>query len=200
MTDGMNRLMNGLKRLARYRLVIPIKRDRNAPDFVARGVCIGMVVALTPTVGIQMPIVALLWITMRTISKQLDFSVIIAMAWTWVTNVFTVAPVYYVFFVSGQLMLGKHLDVQGYSAFVAQLQGSQNFDAGFLESAWVYTESLLRTFGVPMFIGSIPWAIAGGWMSYRLSYRYSAAHQERRRVKQEKVRLKQRGRPSSTGS
>ena len=206
MTDGLNRLMNGLKRLARYRLVIPIKRDRNTPDFVARGVCIGMVVALTPTVGIQMPIVALLWITMRTISKQLDFSVIIAMAWTWVTNVFTVAPVYYVFFVSRQLMLGQHLDVKGYSAFVAQLQGSQNIDAGFLESAWVYTESLLRTFGVPMFIGSIPWAIAGGWVSYRLSYRYSASHQERRRVKREKVRLrdkvrlKQRDKPSSTGS
>lgn len=199
MTDGMNRLIEGLKRMARYRLVIPIKRDKNPPDYVARGVAVGMVVALTPTVGIQMPMVALIWILLRGISKQFDFSVIVAMAWTWVTNVFTMGPVYYIFFVSGQLMLGQHLDVQNYQDFVARLTQSVSADVSFLESLWVYTANLLETFGLPMFVGSVPWAIAGGWLSYRMAYRYSARHQETRR-KRFKLRSRRKDKPSSTGS
>lgn len=197
MTGLASRILVGLRRIARYRLVIPIKRDRNPPDFVARGVAVGMVIALTPTVGIQMPMVALIWLLFRTISRQFDFSVIVAMAWTWVTNVFTVGPVYYVFFVTGQLMLGQHTDVQGYSIFVNMLSQSMNTEASFLESLWVYTAGLLRTFGVPMFIGSIPWAIVGGWVSYRLAHRYSAAQQARRKKKRD-IRLQRRNKPSST--
>lgn len=192
-----SRVLVGLRRIARYRLVIPIKRDRNPPDYVARGVAVGMVVALTPTVGIQMPMVALIWLVLRTISRQFDFSVITAMAWTWVTNVFTVGPVYYIFFVSGQLMLGQHMDVRGYSTFVAMLSQSMITEASFLESLWIYTAGLLRTFGVPMFIGSIPWAIVGGWVTYRLALRYSTAQQARRRRKRE-LRLQRRNKPSST--
>ena len=197
MTGLASRILVGLRRIARYRLVIPIKRDRNPPDFVARGVAVGMVIALTPTVGIQMPMVALIWLLFRTISRQFDFSVIVAMAWTWVTNVFTVGPVYYVFFVTGQLMLGQHTDVQGYSIFVSMLSQSMSTEASFLESLWVYTAGLLRTFGVPMFIGSIPWAIVGGWVSYRLAHRYSAAQQARRKKKRD-LRLQRRNKPSST--
>ena len=197
MTGWTSRILVGLRRIARYRLVIPIKRDRNPPDFVARGVAVGMVIALTPTVGVQMPMVALIWLLFRTISRQFDFSVIVAMVWTWVTNVFTVGPVYYVFFVTGQLMLGQHTDVQGYGIFVNMLSQSMHSDASFLESLWVYTAGLLRTFGVPMFIGSIPWAILGGWFSYRLAHRYSAAQQARRRKKRE-IRLQRRNKPSST--
>ena len=139
MTGWTSRILVGLRRIARYRLVIPIKRDRNPPDFVARGVAVGMVIALTPTVGVQMPMVALIWLLFRTISRQFDFSVIVAMAWTWVTNVFTGGPVYYVFFVTGQLMLGQHTDVQGYGIFVNMLSQSMHSDASFLESLWVYT-------------------------------------------------------------
>mgnify|MGYP003655012018 CR=1 FL=1 len=77
------------------------------------------------------------------------------------------------------------------------LSQSMHSDASFLESLWVYTAGLLRTFGVPMFIGSIPWAILGGWFSYRLAHRYSAAQQARRRKKRE-IRLQRRNKPSST--
>lgn len=70
-----------LRRLLRYRLLIPIKRSQHPPEYTARGVAVGVLWALTPTIGIQMLLCLVTWVVARRLAKW-DFSVIVAMAWT----------------------------------------------------------------------------------------------------------------------
>jgi len=92
-------------RLCRYKLVIPMKRSPHSPEHGARGVMIGLMWGLTPTVGIQMVFCLLTWVIAKRFFKW-DFSLIISLAWTWTTNVITLVPAYYLFFLTGQVMLG----------------------------------------------------------------------------------------------
>jgi uncharacterized protein (DUF2062 family) len=165
------RLAARFRRVVLYRLIMPVLRAKHPPEYTARSVLVGLVVAMTPTVGIQMPIVFLIWLAVRYTKRQWDFNVIIAMAWTWVTNVFTLAPIYYVFLVTGRIMLGADGGLTGYDAFARDLQEALSADAGVIESLWIYTLELFKTWGVPMFVGSVPWAIICGWLGYRWSLR-----------------------------
>ena len=71
-----------VKRLIRLRLVIPMVRSRQPPENTARAVAVGLFWAFTPTFGIQMALAAVHWYIARTVFRR-DFSVIVAMAWTW---------------------------------------------------------------------------------------------------------------------
>ncbi|MDS4071718.1 MAG: DUF2062 domain-containing protein, partial [Defluviicoccus sp.] len=98
-----------LGRLIHLRLIVPLKRSRHSPEFTARGTAIGLFWAFTPLVGIQMHLVFLTWLCMR--PTRWRFNLLVGVAWTWVTNVLTMWPCYYVFYVTGRLMLGDwHLD------------------------------------------------------------------------------------------
>ena len=61
--------------------------------------------AMTPFFGIQMALVMGTWLVTKKIFNW-DFSIVNGLAWTWVTNVFTLLPVFYMFFLTGNLMLG----------------------------------------------------------------------------------------------
>lgn len=139
-----------------------------------------MAVALTPTVGVQMPIVLLVWVAVRALRPRWEFNVLVGMAWTWVTNVFTAPPVYYVFYLTGRLMLGESGNAGGYERFSAVLAHTLAREASWLEKLWLSTTGLFESFGVPMFVGSIPWAIVGAWLSYRWSLRLLLRLRERR--------------------
>ena len=175
------RLATRFRRLILYRLIMPVLRAKTPPEYTARSVLFGMLVAMTPTVGIQMPIVFLIWLPVRYFRPQWNFNVVVAMAWTWVTNVFTLGPIYYVFLVTGRLMLGEEGSLTGYDEFVSMLQKSLGTDAGTVESLWIYTVDLFRIWGVPMFVGSIPWAIIASWLSYRWSLRLVNRFRRRRK-------------------
>ena len=171
---------SSIRRLIRLRLIVPLLRGRHPPDYTARGVFYGLLIGLTPTVGIQMPIVLLIWLLLRSLNKEWDFNVIVGMAWVWISNAFTVPPFYYAFFVTGQLMLGRFDDVAGYSAFTRDLAGAVPADVGFVELVWVSTVNLFDLFGVPMFVGCIPWAVAGAWIGYKWSHRLVEGHRRRK--------------------
>lgn len=177
------RLATRFRRLILYRLIMPVLRAKTPPEYTARSVLFGMLVAMTPTVGVQMPIVFLIWLPIRYLRPQWNFNVVVAMAWTWVTNVFTLGPIYYVFLVTGRLMLGAEGGLTGYDEFAAMLQKSLDTDAGIVESLWIYTVNLFRIWGVPMFVGSIPWAILASWLSYRWSLRLVNRFRRRRQEK-----------------
>lgn len=169
-----------LIRLTRYRLIVPIIRSKHGPEYSARGVLVGMFVAMTPTVGVQMPIVAFIWLLMRILRPSWEFSLIIAMAWTWVTNVVTAPPLYYVFVLTGRLMLGQWDSLTGFDEFMARFRVLMELDAGPLEQFWVYVVAVFEIWGLPMFLGSLPWAIAAAWVSYRWSYRIACRRRLRR--------------------
>jgi uncharacterized protein (DUF2062 family) len=96
---------------------------------------------------------------------------VVGLAWTWVTNIFTVPPVYYVFLVTGRLMLGHWDTVSGYSEFQDTLATLLQADATWYEALWIYVWGIFQIWGVPLFVGSIPWAILSAWLGYRWSLR-----------------------------
>lgn len=129
----------------------------------------GLMVALTPTVGIQMPMVFLIWLGVKRFRPEWDFSVVVAMAWTWVTNVVTAPPVYYLYIITGRTLTGRLDRVRDYESFASRLTESLTEDASWLESFWVKAVNLVDKFGIPLFVGCVPWVIIGSWFGYHWS-------------------------------
>ncbi len=181
-----------LKRTVRYRLVTPLQRSRHPPGYVARGVSAGLFWAMTPTIGIQMPMVLLHWLIVRKIDRW-DFNLIHAWAWTWVTNFATMIPVYYAFYVTGQLFLGNWDDLTGYYGFLELWNASIRVTVagsppvGMLELVWYHLVGLfdlasgyfiifVQNWGLPMLVGCIPYAVVSAWLGYAWSMRIVVSH------------------------
>ena len=175
-----------LGRMIRYRLHIPMKRSRHSPEFIARGVMVGMVWAMTPIIGLQMTAVFATWLVTRKVFSW-DFSLVNGLAWTWTTNVFTAIPVFYIFYITGQVMLGRFDDISGYESFRTAFEISNGASTGFWDviSGWV--AGLAVGLGLPMTVGCIPWAILLGWIAYRMSLRFVVRYRALR-----EQRMKQR--------
>lgn len=178
-----------LKRVSKHKLVIPLKRSPHSPEYSARGVAIGMFWALTPLVGIQMYLCFMTWLAFRGF-KNLRHSLVISCAWTWVSNVFTMLPMYYGFYVTGQVMMGNWDDISGYGTFhkawhQAFAHGNSFWDA-FLE----LVSLMARDLGIAMAIGCLPYAIIGAWVSYHLSLKY--IHRRRRKQAEKRTGGKDR--------
>jgi uncharacterized protein (DUF2062 family) len=167
-----------LHRIARYRLVVPLKRSPHPPEHTARAVFVGVFWAFTPLVGIQMPLTFLSWLVGRKIGR--DFNLIVALAWNWVTNVFTMIPTYYVFYLTGQMMLGRWDDLAGYDAFAEVWAGILQADIPFYERLETVLAEMARAQGLPLAIGWIPWAGILSPLGYRWSLRLVEAHRHRR--------------------
>ena len=169
----------GLRRMMRYRLQIPMKRSKHPPHFIARGVMVGMAWAMTPFLGLQMTAVFLTWLVTRRLFNW-DFSLANGLAWTWTTNVFTAIPVFYIFYVTGQLLLGHFNDISGYESFKALFLGVHEPATGVWDLISKWFAGFVVGVGVPMTVGSIPWAIIAGWFSYKLSLQFVTEFRARR--------------------
>lgn len=197
-----------LKRMTRYRLVTPLQRSRHPPDYVARGVSAGLFWAMTPTIGIQMPMVLAHWIAVRGI-KRWDFNLIHAWAWTWVTNFATMIPVYYAFYATGQIFLGNWDDLTGYYGFLELWNQSIGvtedgfhpdgvldqlwyYVVGIFEYAWNFFVVAMKNWGLPMLVGCIPYAIVSAWLGYVWSKRIVVNH--RRNMLERRLRRHDRRR------
>ena len=147
---------------------------------------VGMVWAMTPTVGIQMGLVFGTWLFTRKFFKW-DFSLINGMAWTWTTNVFTLIPIYYTFYITGQLMMGRFDDLSGYDSFIKLWDIAFDPNIGFSDTTIMWFDTLIRGWGLPMLIGSLPWAALLGWAAYVLSLRFVISYRERRFNKEKRL-------------
>jgi uncharacterized protein (DUF2062 family) len=169
-----------LKRGAKYRLVIPIKRSKHPPEFTARGVAVGMLLAMTPTIGIQMFMITGVWAFCNKVLKW-PFSLVAGLGWTWTSNVFTMIPLYYLFYVTGQLMLGNWGDISGFADFSHLVKEAMNHpELGFWGATKFWLSNLFKGWGIPMFVGSIPWAIFSSWLGYQIAYNYVVRYREKR--------------------
>lgn len=191
-----------LRRLTHLKLVIPLKRGRTPPHHIARGVAVGLAVGFTPTVGVQMVEVFLLWGLARMLSRRLDFHLVAAVAWVWVTNIFTMGPIYYGFLLTGQVMLGRfdELGSIGFDQFTHQLTAVVEADTGFIEALWVGTVALFKIWGIPLFLGSVPWAIGTAWLGYVWSKRFVERFRERRHHRRQSVLTARREKETSSSS
>lgn len=170
-------------RLSRLKLLIPLKRSPHSPEYSARGVAVGMFWALTPLIGIQMYLCLMTWLLAKQ-TKGLRFSLMIACAWTWVSNVFTMLPIYYVFYITGQIMIGNWGNISGYETFIVSFQFAFAENIGFWDSMIELMALLAREVGVAMGVGCLPYAIIGGWLSYRISLKYVKQRRVRRAKRQ----------------
>ena len=166
-----------LCRNMRYRLVIPLQRSIHPPEHSARGVAVGLAWGLTPTVGIQMIFCFITWVIGRRFCRW-DFSLILAITWTWATNVVTLVPCYYLFYMTGQMMLGRFDDLSGYGEFIKLFDNQMIVDTemGYLELIWAHTVMLFKGWGLPLVIGCLPWSAVGAWAGYVWSLRFIIGH------------------------
>lgn len=176
--------LNSLWRMVRYRLHIPMKRSSQPPNHVARGVMVGTVWACTPLFGLQMIGSFLTWLVTTKLFRW-NFSLVNALAWTWTTNVFTVIPCYYVFYLTGQLMLGRvgegHEAGEGFHAITAHINATGNKSMTDIVLTW--GESLLSSVGLPLAVGWVPWGIVSAWLAYRLSLSFVVRHRKHRAMR-----------------
>lgn len=138
-----------------------------------------MLLAMTPTIGIQMFMIAGAWLFADKVLKW-KFSLLAGVAWTWISNVFTMIPLYYLFYITGQIMLGHFNEISGFDQFANLINGINNPDLSFWDKTQQWMVNLFKGWGVPMFIGSIPWAILSSWMGYKIAYNYVVKHRKSR--------------------
>lgn len=170
----------------KIKLIKPILRARHPPDYTARGVGVGLFVAFTPTVGIQIPIIFALWAIARIVNRNLAFNPFLAMVWSMFTSVFTIAPLYFVFVQTGRFMLGRWLNIRSYEAYLSRFEKTAYSDTGWIEGVWTQAVGSLAEFGVPLFVGSLPWAIGFSIIGYLWSLRFVRRHRASRAQKQQR--------------
>lgn len=153
-------------------------RSTAAPQEKARGVAVGLSVALTPLVGVQMVVVLLMW----GIAKKLKwcFSLPLALAWTWVTNVATMVPVYYVFYVTGQIMRGHWHNITGYESIARLIEHVFAGDASFIDKTKDFIHLFVQDWGISLFVGCVPYVILGYIGGYCLTLRFEQMRKKRK--------------------
>ena len=168
-----------LKRIVRYRLHIPMLRSTQPANHVARGVMVGMIWAMTPFFGLHMAFVFITWILTRRLFKW-DFSLVNGLAWTWTTNFLTIIPAYYLFYLTGQILMGSMSDPLGYESFKSVFLTAEQVTADNPGTLGAQLWALWKAFGLPLFIGSAFWSALSGWLSYRLSLGFVTRYRKHR--------------------
>lgn len=157
----MNKIKNLFRNLYRYcymKLIIPMKRERHNPQYIAWGTAVGLFCGFTPIVW-QMNVVFIIWFIARLF--KFHFSLPIGLAWTWVSNSFTNLPLFYLYYITGSIMLGQ--EIGGYDEFM-----------GFFQNGII--EGIKQTFifwGKPILFGSFVYMILFSVAGYFISYKYA---------------------------
>lgn len=157
----MKKIKNYLISLYRYcylKLIIPMKKERNNPQYSAWGTAVGLFCGFTPVVG-QMNIVLLIWLVARFF--KFHFSLPIGIAWTWISNSFTNIPLFYLYYIIGSFIMGQ--EIGGYSEFIGF------FENGIMEGV----KQIFIFWGKPILLGSFILMIFFSVTGYFISYRYA---------------------------
>ena len=98
---GLNLMFRQLKNWLAYmrkKVIEPMRRSYKNPAYLARSNAIGMGLAFAPFPG-QVPVVLALWVLLR--RTKYRFSLAISVAWTFISNVFTNLPLFYLYYLTG---------------------------------------------------------------------------------------------------
>jgi hypothetical protein len=147
-------------------LLLPILSAHDSSRAVASGAAIGVGIALTPTVGVQMP---LAWV----VATLFGANRVVAMALVWISNPITVLPIYY-----SEYLLGTRL--LGYDAITSYDQFARLWTD---LAQYSYLDRVLHlsgSVGFPLLAGSFLPALILGAISYPLSYWWVTRHRRRK--------------------
>lgn len=138
------------------------------PEYAARAVAIGLFLAFTPTIAVQIPILIGIWLAIK---RWFDFSLPIAISCTFVTNVFTFAPIYYGFLVTGRFLLGRTDEIRSFDFFRSRLSNTVPDQSSMPSDLFANMILMLEEFGLPLLLGSIPWAVLFSTLGYLFVWR-----------------------------
>ncbi len=161
-------LFSRLKGIIDDRFIDLITGTREDPERIIRAVLFGTVVAMTPTFGVQMPIVTVVWLVTRPFSR-LRFNLPIGLGMTWLTNYFTFLPYYFLIYLTGATMIDWIWGVatpMSYADFVALWKPIT--DAGFFETVTGLLVILIKIGGIMLF-GSLPYLLVTTLLVYRIT-------------------------------
>jgi uncharacterized protein len=173
------RYLKRISRLIKLRLLVPLMRSRHPPEYSAWGTAIGLAWAFTPTPGIQMGLVLATWLIARHFFKW-HFSLVLAAAWTWASNIFTGPPVLYISYVTGQLLLGRWDNISGYHSFIWLWESAFATDQPLQEQLMAALKMAIRDWGLAIWLGCIPWCALLGVLGYYWSLRFINAYRQAR--------------------
>lgn len=168
-------------------LIVPFQQTHAPIWEVARGTTIGLFIGLTPTMGVQMYVTALVWVICR-YGLRYQFHLGIAIAMVWVSNPITFLPMYFAYLKTGDWLLhwiGYAPPAVTFASFKATVH-AVNAVPGLM-----WAERLVRglwalvlQFGWPLVVGSLVYAIPLTVLAYPatsfglLRYRHRLAAQE----------------------
>jgi uncharacterized protein (DUF2062 family) len=162
-----------LRRLVRYRLIIPVFRSPHPPEYTARGVANGVFWGVTPFMGFQTLAMLGTWAVLKRGFGK-DSSIVQALIWAWVNNPITMVPMYYTFYVFGLWLTGTSGSLGGYSAFVALWESSER------EPTFLARVALLAgRVGLAVTVGCVPFALLGSAIAYRWALQVTRARRRR---------------------
>jgi uncharacterized protein (DUF2062 family) len=162
-------------------------RLRGSPQAIARGIAIGMVVAFTPTIGFQMLIVL-------GIATLLNANRPVSIVPTWLTNPFTIPPVYaFTYYLGSFFWPGPEL-ASVTRAMRAAAKELESLDFLALRAqVGVFLDLGLDVF-MPMWIGGLIVGAIAAAIAYPLTLRTVVRLRERRARRRGKRRSRHRAR------
>jgi uncharacterized protein len=172
------RYLHRIWRLIKLRLLVPLMRSQHPPEYAAWGTSVGLAWAFTPTPGIQMLLVLATWIVARYFHWH--FSLVLAAAWTWASNIFTGPPVLYLSYVTGQVFLGRWDNITGYHSFIWLWESAFSTEQPLQVQLMTALKMAISDWGLAILIGCLPWCALLGVLGYRWSLRFIIAHRRRK--------------------
>lgn len=152
-------LLEKMKNWWRYldkKLFRPMMRQHKNPSYLARSTAVGMALAFSPFPG-QIPVVSALWLLFRKFKWR--FSLAIAIAWTFISNMFTNLPLFYLYYKTGDLILDRESRMS-----YKELGGI--FEDGMFDGI----RYMISELGGSIFIGSLFFMIVFGFLGYAIGH------------------------------
>ncbi|MCK6512616.1 DUF2062 domain-containing protein [Myxococcota bacterium] len=187
----MNQELPGVKQGFFYEKVIkPLIEIEGTPESIALGAAVGMFIALTPTIGIQMTVSVVVGTLINRYTRW-TMNRIVAVAMCWVSNPVTMLPMYY-----GYLWLGWILTGRGWMPPFS-LEGWRQQFATYLQRdpsqmTWVdqikgFVMAGLGELALPMWIGSLIIATLISIPMYPLTLRIVRRYRAHKEAQQKKA-------------
>lgn len=187
---SLRKILVGVQRFVIYRIL----HADDTPHRLSLGIALGLFVAWTPTIGVQMLLVILLASLFKANRR-------VGVPLVWISNPLTFVPIYYPSYLLGRFFLGQYLNrpALGYEQVNEMLKNLRSFSYIishiFEPEFWHEALSLLVKLGVELWVGSLLIAFIVGGIGYIVSYRtivwYRTSHPRGQRF-MAKLKLRKR--------
>lgn len=146
------------------KLIRPMSRSYANPNYLAIACAVGMGMAFAPFPG-QIPVVIVIWGIARKL--KLRFSLMISLAWTFISNVFTNLPLFYLYYRTGDYFLRgkKELSYQGLKDM-------------FSDGIGLGLKGMVTELGYAILLGSFLFMVVFTFIGYFIGYYVATKHKK----------------------